>query len=141
MKNIITLITILVIASSAFAQDAGPRKQAQRKDPPAQGERGQRRNPLDMDAKILDDLKLNEDQRKKIGDLKKATADKLKDLREKEDREKMREAMKGLIEKYQADLKKILTKEQAEKIMKLGHDYYLTAEQAVEFGIVDKIIG
>ena len=34
-----------------------------------------------------------------------------------------------------------MTKEQAEKIMKLGHDYYLTAEQAVEFGIVDKIIG
>ncbi len=115
MKNIITLITILVIASSAFAQDAGPRKQGQRKDPPAQGERGQRRNPLDMDAKILDDLKLNEDQRKKIGDLKKATADKLRDLRDKEDREKMREAVKGLIEKYQADLKKILTKEQAEK--------------------------
>ena len=115
MKNIITLITILVIASSAFAQDAGPRKQGQRKDPPAQGERGQRRNPLDMDAKILDDLKLNEDQRKKIGNLKKATADKLRDLRDKEDREKMREAVKGLIEKYQADLKKILTKEQAEK--------------------------
>ena len=115
MKNIITLITILVIASSTFAQDAGPRKQGQRKDPPAQGERGQRRNPLDMDAKILDDLKLNEDQRKKIGDLKKATADKLRDLRDKEDREKMREAVKGLIEKYQADLKKILTKEQAEK--------------------------
>jgi Spy/CpxP family protein refolding chaperone len=115
MKNIITLITILVIASSAFAQDAGPRKQGQRKDPPAHGERGQRRNPLDMDAKILDDLKLNEDQRKKIGDLKKATADKLRDLRDKEDREKMREAVKGLIEKYQADLKKILTKEQAEK--------------------------
>ena len=115
MKNIITLITILVIASSTFAQDAGPRKQGQRKDPPAQGERGQRRNPLDMDAKILDDLKLNEDQRKKIGNLKKATADKLRDLRDKEDREKMREAVKGLIEKYQADLKKILTKEQAEK--------------------------
>lgn len=115
MKNIITLITILVIASSAFAQDAGPRKQGQRKDPPAQGERGQRRNPLDMDAKILDDLKLNEDQRKKIGDLKKATADKMRDLRDKEDRDKMREAVKSLIEKYQSDLKKILTKEQAEK--------------------------
>ena len=112
MKNLITLISIFAIASCAFAQDAGPRKQGERKEPPAQG---QRRNPLDMDAKILNDLKLNEDQRKKIGDLKKATADKLKDLREKEDREKMREAMKGLIEKYQADLKKILTKEQAEK--------------------------
>ena len=112
MKNLITLISIFAIASCAFAQDAGPRKQGERKEPPAQE---QRRNPLDMDAKILNDLKLNEDQRKKIGDLKKATADKLKDLREKEDREKMREAMKGLIEKYQADLKKILTKEQAEK--------------------------
>ena len=112
MKNLITLISIFAIASCAFAQDAGPRKQGERKEPPAQG---QRRNPLDMDAKIINDLKLNEDQRKKIGDLKKATADKLKDLREKEDREKMREAMKGLIEKYQADLKKILTKEQAEK--------------------------
>lgn len=112
MKNLITLISIFAIASCAFAQGAGPRKQGERKEPPAQG---QRRNPLDMDAKILNDLKLNEDQRKKIGDLKKATADKLKDLREKEDREKMREAMKGLIEKYQADLKKILTKEQAEK--------------------------
>ena len=115
MKNLITIISIFAIASCAFAQGAGPRKQGERKEPPAQGQRGQRRNPLDMDAKILDDLKLNEDQRKKIGDLKKATADKLKDLREKEDREKMREAMKGLIEKYQADLKKILTKEQAEK--------------------------
>ncbi len=112
MKNLITLISIFAIASCAFAQGAGPRKQGERKEPPAQG---QRRNLLDMDAKILNDLKLNEDQRKKIGDLKKATADKLKDLREKEDREKMREAMKGLIEKYQADLKKILTKEQAEK--------------------------
>lgn len=112
MKNLITLISIFAIASCAFAQDAGPRKQGERKEPPAQGQRG---NLLDMDAKILNDLKLNEDQRKKIGDLKKATADKLKDLREKEDREKMREAMKGLIEQYQADLKKILTKEQAEK--------------------------
>ncbi len=112
MKNLITLISIFTIASCAFAQGAGPRKQGERKEPPAQG---QRRNLLDMDAKILNDLKLNEDQRKKIGDLKKATADKLKDLREKEDREKMREAMKGLIEQYQADLKKILTKEQAEK--------------------------
>jgi hypothetical protein len=112
MKNLITLISIFAIASCAFAQGAGPRKQGERKEPPAQG---QRRNLLDMDAKILNDLKLNEDQRKKIGDLKKATADKLKDLREKEDREKMREAMKGLIEQYQADLKKILTKEQAEK--------------------------
>ena len=112
MKNLITLISIFAIASYAFAQGAGPRKQGERKEPPAQG---QRRNLLDMDAKILNDLKLNEDQRKKIGDLKNATADKLKDLREKEDREKMREAMKGLIEQYQADLKKILTKEQAEK--------------------------
>jgi Spy/CpxP family protein refolding chaperone len=112
MKNLITLISIFAIASCAFAQGAGPRKQGERKEPPAQG---QRRNLLDMDAKILNDLKLNEDQRKKIGDLKKATADKLKDLREKEDREKMREAMKGLIEQYQADLKKILNKEQAEK--------------------------
>lgn len=115
MKNLITIISILAIAGCTFAQDAGPRKQGQRKEPPVQGERGQRRNPLDMDAKILDDLKLNEDQRKKIGDLKKATADKMRDLRDKEDREKMREVMKSLIEKYQSDLKKILTKEQAEK--------------------------
>jgi Spy/CpxP family protein refolding chaperone len=116
MKNLITLISIFAIAGSLMAQDAGPRGQrGKRQEPPAQGERGQRRNPLDMDAKILEDLKLNEDQRKKIGDLKKATADKLKDSREKEDREKMREAMKVLIEKYQTDLKKILTKEQAEK--------------------------
>jgi Spy/CpxP family protein refolding chaperone len=114
MKNLITLISIFAIASCAFAQDAGPRKQGQRKEPPAQGQR-QRRNPLDMDAKILDDLKLNKEQRKKIGDLKKATADKFKELRDKEEREKMREAMKNLIEKYQADLKKILTKEQGEK--------------------------
>jgi low affinity Fe/Cu permease len=116
MKHLITLITILVIASTTMAQDAGPRKQGQRKEPPAQGERGQRRNPLDMDAKILEDLKLNPEQKKKVGDLKKETADKAREMRDKqEDREKMREQMKALIEKYQTDLKKILTKEQGEK--------------------------
>lgn len=33
------------------------------------------------------------------------------------------------------------SKEQIEKIMKSGHDYYLLPEQAVKLGIVDKIIG
>ena len=33
-----------------------------------------------------------------------------------------------------------MTNEQAQKIMQSGHDYYLTAEEAVEFGIVDRII-
>ncbi len=31
--------------------------------------------------------------------------------------------------------------EQIESIMKSGHDYYLTAEDAIKFGIVDKIVG
>jgi ATP-dependent Clp protease, protease subunit len=33
------------------------------------------------------------------------------------------------------------TKEQIEKIMSTGHDYYLLPDQAIKLGIVDKIIG
>jgi ATP-dependent protease ClpP protease subunit len=33
------------------------------------------------------------------------------------------------------------TKEEIERIMKSGHDYYLLPEQAIKMGIVDKIIG
>lgn len=34
-----------------------------------------------------------------------------------------------------------MPKAEIDRIMKLGHDYYLTPEQAVKYGIVDKIIG
>jgi ATP-dependent Clp protease protease subunit len=34
-----------------------------------------------------------------------------------------------------------MSKEQVEKIMKSGHDYYVLPEQAIKLGIVDKIIG
>jgi ATP-dependent Clp protease protease subunit len=34
-----------------------------------------------------------------------------------------------------------MTGDQIQKIMKAGYDYYLTPEEAVKFGIVDKIIG
>lgn len=34
-----------------------------------------------------------------------------------------------------------LTKEQIEGIMKAGHDYYITPDQAIQMGIVDKYIG
>ena len=34
-----------------------------------------------------------------------------------------------------------MTVEQIESIMKSGHDYYLTPEDAIKLGIVDKIIG
>jgi len=34
-----------------------------------------------------------------------------------------------------------MTRVQLEKIMKTGHDYFLTPEKAVKLGIVDKIVG
>lgn len=34
-----------------------------------------------------------------------------------------------------------MNKEKIEEIMKAGHDYYVTAEEAIELGIVDRIIG
>jgi ATP-dependent Clp protease protease subunit len=34
-----------------------------------------------------------------------------------------------------------MTKEQIENIMKSGHDYYVTPEEAIKLGIVDRIIG
>lgn len=34
-----------------------------------------------------------------------------------------------------------MTRDQLDNIMKVGYDFYLTAEQAIELGIVDKIIG
>lgn len=59
------------------------------------------------------------------------------------------EQMNGIkeMERLQKLLVTTLVKEtkmkadQIEKIMKLGHDYYLTPEQAIEFGIVDKFAG
>jgi Spy/CpxP family protein refolding chaperone len=114
MKKLMILLSIFAIAGCSFAQDAGPRNQ-NGKPPVQEGKR--RPNPLGMDAKVLEDLKLNPEQKKKIGDLKKGVADKLKVMRDKpeQDREKMRETMKAMLDKYQTELKKILTKEQAEK--------------------------
>lgn len=34
-----------------------------------------------------------------------------------------------------------MSKEEVEKIMRAGYDYYITAEQAIQLGIVDKMIG
>lgn len=34
-----------------------------------------------------------------------------------------------------------MNKEQIEKIMKSGHDFYVTPEEAIKLGIVDKVIG
>lgn len=34
-----------------------------------------------------------------------------------------------------------MSKADIEKIMKAGHDYYITAEEAINLGIVDKIVG
>jgi len=34
-----------------------------------------------------------------------------------------------------------MPKSEVEKIMKMGHDFYLTSDQALKYGIVDKIIG
>ena len=34
-----------------------------------------------------------------------------------------------------------MKKEEVDKLMKAGHDFFLTPEQAVEMGIVDKVIG
>jgi ATP-dependent Clp protease protease subunit len=34
-----------------------------------------------------------------------------------------------------------MSKEEIEKIMKAGHDYFLTPEQAIKMGIVDKLVG
>lgn len=34
-----------------------------------------------------------------------------------------------------------MNREEINKIMKSGHDFYITAEQAIEYGIVDQIIG
>lgn len=34
-----------------------------------------------------------------------------------------------------------MTKKQLDKVMKSGHDFYLTPQQAIEYGIVDQIIG
>ena len=34
-----------------------------------------------------------------------------------------------------------MKKENIDKLMKAGHDFFLTPQQAVEMGIVDKIIG
>ena len=34
-----------------------------------------------------------------------------------------------------------MKKEEIDKLMKAGHDFFLTPEQAIQMGIVDKIIG
>ena len=34
-----------------------------------------------------------------------------------------------------------MTKKQIEKIMRAGHDYFLTPDEALKMGIVDRIVG
>jgi len=52
-----------------------------------------------------------------------------------------------LLEKYQSKMTSLLekettmSKEKIEEIMNLGHDFYFTAEEAVQFGLADAIIG
>lgn len=49
------------------------------------------------------------------------------------------ERLQHLMEKSIVD-ETDLTLAAVKKIMKAGHDFYITAEQAVKYGIVDKII-
>ena len=49
---------------------------------------------------------------------------------------RLQDLMVGALQKESS-----MTKEKIEQIMKSGHDYYVTPEEAIKLGIVDKIIG
>lgn len=57
-------------------------------------------------------------------------------LNEAAEMKRMQELMVGLLCKETK-----MPKSEVERIMKMGHDFYLTPEQALKYGIVDKIIG
>lgn len=57
-------------------------------------------------------------------------------INEVEEMKRMQELMCKLLLKETK-----MPKAELDRIMKLGHDYYITPEQALKYGIVDKVIG
>jgi len=126
MKNLlISALAVVamfsVVASSAQAQAAGPaggKVQGQAgKGGPQAG-----RNAWMKDA--MKELNLSADQQKKMTELMKKQAEKMKELREKSggDRTKMREEFMKFRQGQEAEMKKILTKEQWTKWEKIREE-------------------
>jgi len=57
-------------------------------------------------------------------------------MSETNEHKRLHDLMTGALEKETK-----MSRDQIDSIMKSGHDYYLTAEDAIKLGIVDKIIG
>jgi Spy/CpxP family protein refolding chaperone len=137
MKKFVKVLTIgglaLSLAGGVFAQGAGPAGgapkpglgQGKGQGAPGQGPRGgagmMRRGQDEMFAK----LNLTADQKKKVEALNKALQDKVQGMFQKNkngDRSAMREQMKPIMEKYQKDLKAILTKAQWDQLEKMRQE-------------------
>ena len=119
MKKILKLVAIATLALSigaiATAQDAGPQGgQIQSK------KHGAHMGGLKLIEKfqkeVLAGLNLTSDQQKKIDDLNKATADKIKDLRKSSkdstDKKALADQRKDLMKSYNESMRSILTPDQ-----------------------------
>jgi Spy/CpxP family protein refolding chaperone len=111
-KQIIFTVLVLLMAFVGYAQDGGG----------GQGRGGGMADPVKraerQSASIKEALALDDATTKKIYDIELAMGQAQAKARETAagDRDAMREAMKPVNEKYQADLKAILTPEQQEKL-------------------------
>jgi Spy/CpxP family protein refolding chaperone len=124
MKNLLitalAIVAVFGVAQSSFAQAAGPKGGAGKQGAgAAQPGKGQQAGRAWMQDTIKS-LNLDADQEKKMKALMKSQQEKMKDLREKSggDRTKMREGFMELRKGQEAEMKKILTKEQWAKYEK-----------------------
>lgn len=130
MKPIRTILIAALAATmvtGAFAQAAGPAKQqggGKQTGQQAQGQRGpgQRMQAFaKVHEKVLAELKLTADQKKKVAALDKKRSDEMAAIRKEAEagkRDGLRERSQKAMEAYRDGLKKVLTKDQAAKYEK-----------------------
>lgn len=117
MKRVSLILMVLLATTLVSAQRGGSNSRGERPG----GE--QRMSPEERQAQELDTLtkvlSLSEEQRTKIEELqenqRKAFEENREAMSENTDREAMREKMMAMREKYEEDMKSILTPEQVEK--------------------------
>lgn len=133
MKRILTMMTVVgtvaLMASSAYAQNAGPRQGGQR------GQGGMRQNPefakkmAEVHTKVMKQVGLTADQQKKVEAANKkqqeanqkmfAEMQKAREAGKQPDREKMQADRKKITDAHKAELVKVMGKEKHAQYEKL----------------------
>ncbi|RYG42681.1 hypothetical protein EON79_18405 [bacterium] len=119
MKKILIAAMLTVGLTSAFAQQAGPSGGQTGKQTGVV--KGDKKRMAELTAEIYAKLNLTAEQKKKIEDMDKAHAAKVKEARKagKDDKEGWREKNKALREEHEKGLNAILTTDQQKQYKEL----------------------